>query len=361
MGEKVTNSLKKKILPVVVLLAIGVLVWFLLPGGKGADSGGIRTAGIVEGTEVNINSKIAGRIGMLCGREGYQVSKNEVVMRLDNADLQAQVRLAEAGLAKAHAEVEVAVSGIVNLRAQVNTAKADVRAAEANLCKAAVQVKDADRHLKQMHNLYKDNTVAKEKLDSALTGQEAALAGENSAQAMLASSKTRVKAALAQLVMAGSQIKAAKTGVQGAEASLAYQKARLDDTVIRSPIAGTVVYLALEQGETISPGMTAMTIVDLKRLTVRVDIDESMIDRLQVGRPALIYPAGDVGRTVKGMVSAINRYADFATQKDVTGSRQDIKTFRVTIAVGDGGGFLSPGMTVIAAIPNSSATTNAYR
>ena len=351
--------MKKKILLAAVLLGIGLLVWFLRYGQYGPGAVSIHTTGTVEGTEVDIASKVAGRIGMLRCREGDRVGKDEVVMRLEDADLQAQVRLAAAGLDKARDDVEVARADVVNLAAQVDTAKADVKAAAADLRQAAAGVEDADRHLKQMRRLYKDGTVARESLDSALTARQAAVAGEGSARARLASAKARANSTQAQLVMAGGQLQSAKIVVRQAEANLAYQQAKLADTVIRSPIAGTVVYLALEQGETISPGMTAMTIVDLNRLTVRVDIDESMIDRLQVGLQALVHPAGDAAHTVKGTVAAINRYADFATQKDVTGGRQDIKTFRVTIKVGNGEGFLSPGMTVVVNIPASSATADA--
>jgi hypothetical protein len=48
----------------------------------------------------------------------------------------------------------------------------------------------------------------------------------------------------------------------------------------------------------------------------------------------------------KGTVSEMGRYAEFATQKDVSKGRQDIKTFKIKITVPDSGGFLKPGMTV---------------
>jgi hypothetical protein len=50
-------------------------------------------------------------------------------------------------------------------------------------------------------------------------------------------------------------------------------------------------------------------------------------------------------------VSEIGRYAEFATQRDVTRGRQDIKTFRIKIRVADSHGMLKPGMTVEVKIP----------
>jgi hypothetical protein len=53
----------------------------------------------------------------------------------------------------------------------------------------------------------------------------------------------------------------------------------------------------------------------------------------------------------KGKVSELGRYAEFATQRDVTRGRQDIKTFRVKINIEDSAGLLKPGMTVEVEIP----------
>lgn len=61
------------------------------------------------------------------------------------------------------------------------------------------------------------------------------------------------------------------------------------------------------------------------------------------------------GRTFGGRVVEINRYAQFATQTDVTRGRQDIKTFKVRIAVTDQSGYLKPGMTVGVDIPLRTA------
>jgi len=57
------------------------------------------------------------------------------------------------------------------------------------------------------------------------------------------------------------------------------------------------------------------------------------------------------GKAFRGKVSEIGRYAEFATQRDVTRGRQDIKTFRVKIKIDDKEGILKPGMTVSVEIP----------
>ena len=179
----------------------------------------------------------------------------------------------------------------------------------------------------------------------------ASVADYTSSKSRLASAYSKRDAALAQLETAESQLKSARANLKQAEASLSYNLAKLADTIITSPISGTVVFKALEKGETVSPGMTILTIVDMEDLYVRVDMDETLIDSIALNSEAIIRTEGTTERTFKGKVYEIGRYAEFATQRDVTRGRQDIKTFRVKIKLEDTGGVLKPGMTVEVEIP----------
>jgi HlyD family secretion protein len=114
------------------------------------------------------------------------------------------------------------------------------------------------------------------------------------------------------------------------------------------------VFKALEKGETVSPGVTILTIVDLADLYVRVDLDETMVGNISLNSEAIIRTVGTPQRTLKGKIYEIGRYAEFATQRDVTRGRQDIKTFRVKVRFADTGGVLKPGMTVEVEIPKKS-------
>ena len=276
-----------------------------------------------------------------------------MLLQLADEDLLAKVNLAKATLEKVKTEVLVASSGVANIQAAIENVEADIHAAEADLQNSETRQKDAERHLQQMSTLYKINAVARESLDSAVTAHDAAVAGVKASQAKIAAEKARQKEVLAQKDMAANQLLSARAGVQQAESDLEYQQAVYAETVIMSPISGTVVYKALREGEAVSPGMTILTIVDLSRLTVRIDLDESSIGLIEIGSRARIQASGNPELSAEGVVSAINQYADFATQKDVTGGRQDIKTFRVTLDFTDDSRKFHPGMTVSVQINNA--------
>ena len=347
--------MKRKIIILVVLLVCMIAGGYGYKHNRAASDAVLRTTGTVEGTEVNIASKITGRIAALTHREGEGVAVGETLLTLENADLRAQINAAEAGIGKAEAEVLVAEATVASLKAGVETAAAKVASARADLAKSRVQVLEAGRQLDRQRQLYEQNFIAREVLDAAETTRDAGQATVAAAKAQLEAATAARHSAEAQLHVAESQVTQARAGVTQARAELAYQQAKLADTTITSPIHGTVVYRGMEVGETVAPGMTVLTLVDLDHLTVRIDIDESRLGAINPAAKAVIRLDDRPHLSFAGKVAAINRYADFATQRDVAAGRQDIRTFRVTIALAPGTTGLNPGMTVRVEIPVSPA------
>lgn len=315
----------------------------------------IRTSGIIEAREVNLAPKIAGRITEVCCNEGDRVQAGQAVIRLDSEDLKAAVEEARAGLRRAKAALMVGESSINYAKAYLDSARDDIQTAQADADKAKAQMADAEKKLQRSRALHARKFISQEALDTAVTAYAASAADDASAKAKLAAARAKKVAAAAQLDSAEKQLQAAAADLGQAEATLSYNQAKLADATITSPIAGTVVFKALEKGETVSPGVTVLTIDDLNNLYARVDIDETLVGAIALGSEASLTGEGSPGRVFKGRVSEIGRYAEFATQTDVTGGRQDIKTFRVKIAVDDPTGFLKPGMTVEVEIPKRSA------
>jgi HlyD family secretion protein len=332
-----------------VLVAIAVLIFFYF--NKGEKSETIKTAGIIEGTEVNLSSEISGNISYMCCVEGDSVKEGDIAFKLESRDLRALVEQAHATIKKAKAEIIVSKAQIDNSRANIKSSEADIKTAEADTEKARVQMELANKEMERANKLYKQDFVSKDSVDVAVTQYNASVADYESSKSMLSSAHSKRDAAIAQLNTAENQLKSAEADLKQSEANLAYNLARLDYATVTSPISGVVVLKAMEKGETVSPGMTVLTIVDMNDLYARVDIDETLINNVALNSEALISTEGTPKRIFKGWVSEIGRYAEFATQREVTRGRQDIKTFRVKIRFGNTGGVLKPGMTVEVEIP----------
>jgi HlyD family secretion protein len=346
--------MKRKIIFAAATILIVVLISIFFFAKRDRKSESIRTTGIVEGVEVNISTTVSGRILKECCKEGDAVTKGATVIELENDDLRASVEQALAGVEKAKAEVSVSESAIESSKANILSAEADIKNAEADIEKARVQMEEAKRHMDRFDALYKKELISKESFETAATNYDTAVANYTSSKARLTAVSSKKDAAVAQLKTAENQLSSAKATLREADASLSYNRAKLAETIVKSPISGVVVFKALEKGETVAPGTTILTIVDVDNLYVRVDIEETMIAGIAVNSEAAIRTEGVPDRVFKGTVSEIGRYAEFATQKDVSRGRQDIKTFKVKISVLNSGGVLKPGMTVQVEIPKGT-------
>jgi multidrug resistance efflux pump len=346
--------MKKKIiiLTIAVLTAVVILGVFYTRKGKRTDV--IQTTGIVEGIEVNLSSKVSGKISEICCNEGDKVEKNKVVIKLESDDLQASVEQARAGVEQAKAAIMVAGSAIENAKAGIQNAEADIKTSEAEVEKERAVMDEANKKLERATALHEEELISTDSFEVAKTNYDTSVASLMSSKAKLSASYAKRDAAIAQLNSSTSQLNSAEANLKVSQANLSYHISKLSDTIITTPIAGTVIFKALEKGETVSPSITIITIVDTDNLYVRVDVEETLVSSLVLGSEAFITAEGIPDKVFKGRVSEIGRYAEFATQRDVTRGRQDIKTFRIKVRITDPQGLLKPGMTATVEIPKKA-------
>lgn len=134
-------------------------------------------------------------------------------------------------------------------------------------------------------------------------------------------------------------VQAAQEAVRQAKDQVAYNKAQVAKSVIKSPIAGTVLQLSVQQGETLAAGLSAPTVIivaDLSRLQIDAYVDETDIGKVRLGQRASCSVDAFPDRTFSGKV-----------QKIAAGStiQQGVVTYDVTIAIQDPDEVLRPDMT----------------
>jgi RND family efflux transporter MFP subunit len=239
------------------------------------DRRAIHVVGMIEAPEVNVTSRIAGRIKELRLLEGDRVEKGEVVCIIEDTDLR-------------------------NLLAK---AKADEEHARADL-------DDAKRNAGRINRLFAQGVVSTKDHDDAITRLE------------------QDEAALAS-----------------AQANVDYYNDQLADTRIRSPLDGVVVNKALEEGEWVTPGTPIITVDDLSTIWARVDVQETDLPSIYVGKDATITLPTNPPVVLRGEVMAVGQEAQFATERDVRRGRQDIRTFYVKVRLLQPEGIAKPGMT----------------
>ena len=132
---------------------------------------------------------------------------------------------------------------------------------------------------------------------------------------------------------------------------------RLAYTEIHAPIGGVVDVRAALAGEVVTPGQAIVTIVNPDDLWVRIDVEETYIDRVRVGDKLTVrLPSGDER---EGTVFYRGVDAGYATQRDVSRTKRDIKTFELRLRVDNADRRLAVGMSNAPArdLRNSSSHT----
>jgi HlyD family secretion protein len=341
----------KKAVVLSVIAASAVAIYIFLYNKNNDKPVSINTTGTVEALEFSISPKISGKLTMVKYREGERVKSGELVAELQSTDLEAAYRQAVSALAAERSNAASGIDTVANARAQVAVARADVESQKAAVTRAQAQLAQSGKDLARSKELFDRGIVAKADLDLAETARDTRAAELESAKAAVILSQARVDAAVAALRKAQGDVKTLNAQVSASAQNVELQNARLADTKIYSPVDGVVEYRSLEEGEIVSPGTSIMTLIDPKSIWVRFDLEQRYVNIVKNGQKAYIRLEGVPDRVINGTIYDIGREGEFATERDVTRGRQDIKTFRTRIKVDDPEGMLKPGMSVLVEIP----------
>ncbi|MFZ3073422.1 MAG: efflux RND transporter periplasmic adaptor subunit [Thermodesulfobacteriota bacterium] len=338
--------MKRKLAVVIFALIFAIsagLAWFFL---NSEENGLPEVSGIAEATEVEISSKLGSRIAWLCCEEGERVKSNDVAIRLDDAELKAIRGEAEAAIRQAESAVEAAKSEIEGAKAGIVSSWASLKEVEAEIKKADILKKDAEKDLARTKELFKEGVLTEKELDTITTRRDTLGAEENALRARQDSLKAALAVARSKLKTTEAGLASALARLDEANAALNLADANLKDTVIIFPMDGIIAHKAFQTGEVVSPGVSIYTVHDVDNLWVRIDVDETLVAGIKLGAKAVITHAGFLGKAFEGTAVEIGAAGGFATQRDVTRGRSDIRTFRVKMKVRENKGELKPGMTV---------------
>ncbi len=250
---------------------------------------------------IEVSSKIVGRVREMLVNRGDRVKAGDVLMRIEDNDLQAQLRAAEARLAAADARVAEMRAG---------SRPQEIQAARAALASAEATLENARADLKRKQSLAGSSAISTQDLDTARTAFKVAEAGVNSARENLK---------LVQTWPRREQLDAALADQREAAANLEYARTQLAEAVIRAPVDGTILERVVEKGELVTninyggergAKSSVVSMADLKDLQVELDVNESDLPGVRMGQPCEVRVDSAPGRVFRGQVDEIAPQAD---------------------------------------------------
>jgi HlyD family secretion protein len=245
--------------------------------------------GRLEATQVDIATKIAGRVIEIVPQEGDMVSAGKVVARLDKAELEAQLQMGQA-------EAQRARETLAKAESDVNARKADVTLAQQQMQRAAT--------------LVEKGWTTREKYDQR---------------------KQELDSATAALTSATKQIDEAQAAVKAADANVERLQAQFNDTTITSPVRGRVQYRLIEPGAVLSAGGRIVTVLNLSDVYTTIFLPASVAAQLRLGDEARVVFDAAPQYVFPAIVSFVAPESQFTPKTVETQSEREQLYFRVKL------------------------------
>ena len=328
--------MKKAIAALVLLALVTAAIVYLRHDPEVEGDKTLRISGNIELTEVQASFKVPGRVLARPVEEGALVRRGEIVARLEDAELAAALRLAQA-------EADAAAANLAELEAGARSE--EIAQGEALLARAEAEAARAAADFDRSQALYRKEVIPKRDLETARATHD---------QARAAARERREALQLLRKGARRERIAAARAGLDAALARVATARERLGYATLVAPISGVVLSKSVEPGEQVAVGTPVVTLGDLEQCWLKGYIPETDLGRVKLGQRARVTTDGHPGRVFEGRVSFISSQAEF-TPKSVQTEKERVKlVYRIKIELANPGMELKPGMPADAVIELSA-------
>jgi HlyD family secretion protein len=273
-----------------VALAAGVAGWHYLQP-KGLPEGIASGNGRLEATEVDITAKYAGRLAEVAVKEGDDVIAGQAVARMDVRELEAELRQARALVKQAQKQRNAAVAVIAQRKSEVTL---------------------AEKNLQRSRELYENQNIPIEQLQRDETAVQSARAVRAVAEADLARADAAIEAAVARAESVHT---------------------RIDDSELKTPIDGRVLYRLAEPGEVLPPGGKVFTVLDLNDASMTIFLPTQQAGRLRIGDQARVVLDAIPEYTIPATISFVSPEAQFTPKEVETRTEREKLMFRVKVRI----------------------------
>ncbi|MCB1704548.1 MAG: HlyD family efflux transporter periplasmic adaptor subunit [Halioglobus sp.] len=246
--------------------------------------------GRVEAVEVDISTKIAGRVEAVLAAEGDLVQAGQVLATMDAEQLQAQKMRAEADIAAAESQLDTAQALIAHAQAQKTL---------------------AEQELERAAQLVKRDLTSREEHDTRVSQLAVAQANLDAAESTLVSRQRSLDARHADHQAIQTQI---------------------DDATLVSPSTGRVLYRLAEPGEVLGVGGKVLTMINLADVYMEVFLPSAQAHRVAIGAEARI-KLDILDFAIPATVSFVSPESQFTPKQVETSSERDKLMFRVKVRI----------------------------
>ena len=337
------------------LLTVASLIWYFVTV---RPTGDLQLIGTVDANEVMVSSKIPGRVQTLFVDEGQDVKAGQLIAIIESDDLQAMHKAAEATAAGQQFKLGETVATERQTRGETGSATVNaesvLKSAQASLAQAQANYEHQQADSSRIVALAKEGIMSAQAQDDAATSLKASKAAVDAARENVSAAEASLHQARAHEMLttvAARTVNETRDEAENARALAEQTKVQLGYSQVFAPVSGKINVRATRQGEVVAAGATIVTIMDLTQTWVYAPLPETQADSVQLGDSLrVVMPSG---ATIWGKIINKSAQADFATQRDVSSRKRDIKTIQLKLLIDNPDERFVPGMTAEVYIPKN--------
>jgi multidrug resistance efflux pump len=333
--------MKSKIIIIPVLVVVATLLaagsWF-----RGSKNE-LTASGTLEARNIEIGSKVGGRITQVLAQEGDTVQPNQLLVVFDSAELEGRLLQARGHLEQARANYEKVLRGnrpeeVSEARALAQDRSAEVARARADVERARAEYANAEVNFKRYDGLANREVVSRQQRDDAEMRRDAAKAQLESAEhSVQAAERMLQQAAAAQQRMEkgfrSEDIAAAKAELTRSEGELKEAEARYAEREVRAPAAAVIEVMDLRPGNLVSADTRIAKLLEADNLFVMVYVPQDRIGLVHIGQKADVSVDAFPKRTFPATVEQIRQKAEFLPRNVQTAEEREHQVIGVKLRI----------------------------
>ncbi|MDN7181486.1 HlyD family secretion protein [Caballeronia sp. SEWSISQ10-4 2] len=244
----------------------------------------------LQADSVTVAPKVSGYVTDVYVGDNAVVKAGDPLVRLDTRQYQVALDQAQATIAARAADIQRAQADILQQHANIERAKAQQQVAR-------VSAQHARDEVQRYAPLAATGAETSERLAELTSTRDQALA-------TLAANTAAVDAAETQIAATTAQIAQARAQLDAAEASARQAHLDLQDTVVRSALAGKVGDRSVRVGQYVQPGTRMLSVVPVQSTYLTANFKETQVGHMRVGQPVILHVDALPGTDLHGVVDS---------------------------------------------------------
>lgn len=298
------------------------------------------TGNLAADAQTDVAPAIAGKITEVNFDVGSYVQKGSVLVRLDDRDARIRIEQAQAQVEQQKKAVNQSIAALRQAQVRLGVKDGEVFniATFSQVKSVSAQLILAEKELVRSQHLFDTGDLSRSILDQRRS-QRDALVGQ------LDEARSNAAVAVKAINSAEAAVASSKSGVATAQTQVEQAQKSLTDTVIYSPISGSISERVADPGEYISPSAPnakIATIVRTSPLRLRIDVPEASIGKVALGQSITLQTSAYPDRNFAGTVARILPNLNVAA-----------RTLTVEAEVANSDGLLKPGQFATVRITQS--------